>query len=215
LYWREDHRDRRVLALFAVLMLHAVVGTLLVRSSIQSIGPRSDSGEFTITFLRDEPREPVELGAAAKPDANDRVPAKSLGIAPDIPKVDVGPQSPADAQTAVLLPPIDWTREAELAVRGSLDAAAREKSYRNLAGLSAAQLDWIRRNHMEPVDTNPPWAESAPRSHADGVVWISDDCALVNLLPVCRIKVGRKEARGDLFKNMRQHLDERETDPLP
>jgi hypothetical protein len=46
-------------------------------------------------------------------------------------------------------------------------------------------------------------------------IWISDHCALVNLVPYCFIKFGHKEERGDLFKNMRQYLDQRLTDPLP
>jgi len=55
----------------------------------------------------------------------------------------------------------------------------------------------------------------APRNNSDGVLWLSENCALVNGLPFCRIRLGRKPPRGDLFKNMRRYLDERETDPLP
>jgi hypothetical protein len=47
------------------------------------------------------------------------------------------------------------------------------------------------------------------------VYWRQQHESLVNPLPFCRIRLGRKPARGDLFKNMRQYLDERETDPLP
>jgi len=39
--------------------------------------------------------------------------------------------------------------------------------------------------------------------------------AAQHLVPYCFIKVGHQEARGDLFKNMRQYLDQRLTDPLP
>ncbi|HEY2780689.1 MAG TPA: hypothetical protein VGI90_07935 [Steroidobacteraceae bacterium] len=111
--------------------------------------------------------------------------------------------------------PIDWTQEAEWAVQNQMRSAEREKLYRNLSGLSAAQLDWIRKNHMEPVDNNPPWAENRPRNNADGVLWLSENCALVNLLPYCRIKLGHTPARGDLFKNMHKYLEDRELDPLP
>jgi hypothetical protein len=121
-----------------------------------------------------------------------------------------------DKQNSItLLPPIDWAHEAELAVHDSMARTEREKLYRNLAGLSAAQLHWIQKNHMEPVDTNPPWSETRPRNKADGILWISDHCALVNLVPYCFIKFGHKEARGDLFQNMRQYLGQRLTDPLP
>jgi hypothetical protein len=218
LYWREERENWRVTAaFFAVLMLHAIVGTILIRSStlLSAVGVTPEP--FLITLLRhSEQREPSEPGPAPKPIANEIVAAKIPSITPEMPRAEVAPESAPDAQSAItLLPPIDWTHEAELAIRSSLDNAEREKLYRNLAGLSAAQLDWIQKNHMEPVDTNPPWAETAPRNNADGVLWISDNCAIVNLLPFCRIKVGRKQARGDLFKNMRPYLDQRLTDPLP
>jgi len=217
LYWREERENWRVTTLFAVLMLHAIVGTILIRSStlLSAVGVAPEP--FLITFLRHtEQREPAEPVPAIKPIANEIVPAKIPSITPEMPRAESPPGSVPETQNQItLLPPIDWTHEAELAIRNSLDTAEREKLYRNLAGLSAAQLDWIQKNHMQPVDTNPPWAETAPRNHADGVLWISDNCAIVNLLPFCRIKVGHKEARGDLFKNMRQYLDGRVTDPLP
>ena len=72
----------------------------------------------------------------------------------------------------------------------------------------------MKRNQMQPVPYNPLWDDGR---HADEprVLWISDNCAIVNLLPVCRIKLGKRKVRGDLFKGMRKYLDERETDPLP
>lgn len=54
----------------------------------------------------------------------------------------------------------------------------RRPRYRNLSGLSAAQLEWIRKNHMQPVDSNPPWAENRPKNNADGVLWLSENRSL-------------------------------------
>jgi hypothetical protein len=218
LYWREELENRRVAAFFAVLMLHAIVGMILMRSSASLLSAvRRAPAEFLITYLRPaEPREPEKPAPATKPIADEIAPGKPPSTPREVPKAEVAPDRLPDAQGEItLLPPIDWTHEAELAVRSSMDTAEREKLYRNLAGLSAAQLDWIQKNHMEPVDTNPPWAETAPRNNADGVLWISDNCALVNLLPFCEFKIGHKKPRGDLFKNMREYLDKRETDPLP
>jgi len=219
LYWREERENRRVMAFFAVLTLHATIGTILLRSSVTLLSTvHMTAEELLITFLDPtEPREPTKHAAVMKPIAEQIAVVKPDGAAREAPQAEVVPGGVPDAQSGQItpLPPIDWTREAELAVRSSTDTAQREKLYRNLAGLSAAQLDWIQKNQMEPVDSNPPWAETAPRNNADGVLWISDNCALVNLLPVCRIKIGRKTARGDLFKNMREYLDKRETDPLP
>ena len=219
MYWREEREKWRVTALFVVMMLHAILGTILLRSSATLLSAAHMAPEqFLITFLRrEDTRERAQPVPAAKPNAKEILLVKPPRVTPDMPSAAVAPDSASvpDLLPLTLLPPIDWTHEAELAVRSSMDTAAREKLYRNLAGLSAAQLEWIQKNHMEPVDTNPPWAETHPRNNADGVVWISDNCALVNLLPVCRIKIGRRKPRGDLFKDMRQHLDQRETDPLP
>jgi hypothetical protein len=218
-YWREERENRRVTAFFAVLMLHVIIGTILTRSSSTMLSAaRLAPEQFFITFLRStEQPEPAEPSRTrTKPNAAEAVPAKRPSVTHEVPKAEAALDRVPNAQSEItLLPPIDWTHEAELAIRSSMDTAEREKLYRDLAGLSAAQLDWIQRNHMEPVDTNPPWAETAPRNNTDGVVWISNNCALVNLLPVCRIRVGHKAPRGDLFKNMRQYLDKRETDPLP
>jgi hypothetical protein len=218
LYWREEREDWRVTAFFAVLMLHAMIGAILLRSSSTLLSAvRGVPDPFLITFLRPaEPRETVEpTPTRTELNADEAVPAKRSSIT-HVPRAEAAPDRvPETRNDITLLPPIDWTHEAALAIRSSMDTAEREKLYRNLAGLSAAQLDWIEKNHMEPVDTNPPWAETHPRNNADGVLWISNNCALVNLLPVCFIKIGHKPPRGDLFKNMRQYLDKRETDPLP
>jgi hypothetical protein len=37
----------------------------------------------------------------------------------------------------------------------------------------------------------------------------------VGFVLLCQMKVGKRKARTDLFKNMREYLDERLTDPLP
>jgi len=218
LYWRAERENWRVTAFLAVLMLHAMVATILMRSSTLLSAARLAPEQFLIAFLPPTGRRalPESGPPRTKPSLHEIVAAKPASITPQMPKAEVAPGGVPDAQSQItLLPPIDWTHEAELALRNSMDTAEREKLYRNLAGLSAAQMEWIQKNHMEPVDTNPPWAESAPRNNSDGVFWISNNCALVNLLPVCRIKVGHKAARGDLFKNMRPYLDQRETDPLP
>jgi hypothetical protein len=218
-YGRQEHENWRLTVFFAVLLLHVSAGIMLVRSSHLLIAARLAPEPFFINFLRrsEQPRTAVAAPVPAKPDADQQIPRdKRPSPQRESPKSTAQAEGGQDAPNAItLVPPIDWTQEAEWAVRSQMQAAEREKLYRNLSGISAAQLEWIRKNHMEPADTNPPWAGSRPRNNADGVLWLSENCALVNLLPFCRIKLGRKPARGDLFKNMRQYLDERETDPLP
>jgi len=217
-YRRQERENWRLTVFFAVLMLHVSAGIMLARSSRLLVAARLVPEPFFINFLRraEQPQPAAAAPVPVKPGADPIPRERRATLQGESPKSAVQPASSPDAQNAITLaPPIDWSQEAEWAVRSQMHAAEREKLYRNLSGMSAAQLEWIRKNHMEPVDANPPWAESRPRNNADGVLWLSENCALVNLLPFCRIKLGRKPVRGDLFKNMRQYLDERETDPLP
>jgi len=207
-----------VTVFFAVLLLHLIAGAILLRSSRLLSASRTAPEEFLIAFLRSATEQNLQDAspARAKPDAKAISPAKRPTSASEANESAVQPGFSFDIQNEVtLLPPIDWAHEAELAVQSQAVAAERQKLYRNLAGLSAAQLDWIQRNQMEAVDANPPWAENRPKNNAGGVLWISENCALVNGLPFCRIRLGRKAPRDDLFKNMRQYLDKRLMDPLP
>ena len=215
--WRREHENRRMAVFFAVLLVHVSLGIMLAKTSRLLIAARLAPEPFFVNFLRrSEQPAPAAAPALAKPNAEHTQTDKRAAAQKGSAEIAVQPDATPDTPSAIsLAPPIDWTQEAEWAVRNHMQAAEREKLYRNLSGLSAAQLEWIRKNHMEPADSNPPWAENRPRNNADGVLWLSENCALVNGLPFCRIKLGRKPARGDLFKNMRQYLDERETDPLP
>jgi hypothetical protein len=219
LYWRQEQESRRATVFFAVLMLHVIVGMIWIKSSLLlSSTAHTAPAEILIAFLQNaaEQKTADENLSGGNPIAKQVSPQKRSTTASEAPKDAFQPDYSFDTRNAITTTtPIDWEHEAELAVQNSIAAAEREKLFRNLAGLSAAQLDWIQKNQMEAVDTNPPWAENRPKNNADGVLWISENCALVNGLPFCRIELGRKPARGDLFKNMRQYLDRRLTDPLP
>lgn len=75
--------------------------------------------------------------------------------------------------------------------------------YRDLSALSPEQLDWIKRNRMEPAPPGIAWTH--PRVQFDKnsglpMIWINDRCVLVVLIVFCGI--GRIEHNGDLFKHM-------------
>jgi hypothetical protein len=220
-YWRQQHENWRLTVFFAVLFLHVSIGILLARSSRLLIAARLSPEPFFIDFLHRSKQPAPAAAPSAAPslpahsNTEHRPPGKQPQLHHETSEMGVQPASPETRNAITIFPPIDWTEEEEWAVKNQLQAAEREKLYRNLSGLSAAQLDWIRKNHMEPVDSTPPWAENRPKNNADGVLWLSENCALVNLLPFCRIKLGRKPPRGDLFKNMHKYLEDRELEPLP
>jgi hypothetical protein len=90
---------------------------------------------------------------------------------------------PGNAITAPSeLPPqssIDWEHEAEIASQNFLANAEKERNYRDPSGLSAAQLDWIKQNHMKPAPPGIAWQH--PRFEFDRktglpVFWIDDRC---------------------------------------
>jgi hypothetical protein len=84
---------------------------------------------------------------------------------------------------------MDWEHELELAAHDVLANAEKEKNYRNLSGLSPAQLSWINQNHMKPAPPGLPW--NHPRFEFDPksglpMFWINDRCVLIALVVLCR-----------------------------
>jgi hypothetical protein len=103
-------------------------------------------------------------------------------------------------------PPPDWAHEAELTAQNSVAADEREKSYRDLSGLSPAQRSWIKQNHMEPVRPGIPWKHPRVEYTEGGlpIIWVNDQCVIVPLMAMMMFcKIGRIEPNGDLFKHMR------------
>ena len=108
------------------------------------------------------------------------------------------PLSPAAPTT----PSVDWDQEALAAIQESLLAAEKHKQYRDLSGLLAAQLEWVRQNQMVPMPPSFQW-DHRRRDNGNplGVIWIGQHCVLVWLIPFCQI--GHIEANGELFEHMR------------
>lgn len=205
-----EGRDHRLAVFLCVLLFHGTLSALLIRASRIRLALDQVTPSFAIELLPELSRvqaranrpETVNSRSASNP-ANK--PRSAVAAEPRI-RVD---NEPAPS-SAITLPLVDWELEAETVAGNTTNA----KLYRDLAGFTPEQLQWMKRNQMQPVPYNPFWGDGR-HVNEPGVLWISDNCAIVNLLPVCRIKLGKRKIRGDLFKDMRKHLDERETDPLP
>jgi hypothetical protein len=191
----KDSRDWRPLIFFAVLISHVAIVLLLVRTARQAISsPRRAEEPLVVMFLHDEappsaagvrPRMPA---SGTRPATHEPIPNNAIAVPPE-----VAPQ-----------PKIDWEREAELVARNDVAGAEKQNNYRDLSALSAAQLSWVKQNHMEPVRPGIEWQH--PRFEFDRhsglpIFWINDHCVLVTLMVFCGI--GHIEANGALFKHMR------------
>ena len=195
-----DTRDQRPLVFLAVLVSHAVIVLLLTRAARQPISPQNDSLEpLVVMFLHEGARAVTNAVTPRSPDVSPPTlpgpPALKLEPVPDD-AVEAPPQAPPP-------PAIDWEHEAELAARNGVAEAEKQSKYRDLSALSAEQLSWAKKNHMEPAAPGIPWIH--PRFEFDAhtglpVFWINDHCVLVTLMVFC--SMGHIEANGGLFKHM-------------
>jgi hypothetical protein len=194
-----DTRDQRPLVFIAVLVWHAVIVLLLTRAARQPISPQNDSYEpLVVMFLHDGARAVTNAVTPRRPDV-------SPPTVPGAPALKLEPVPDGASEAAPEAPPsaIDWEHEAELAARNGVADAEKQKNYRDLSALSAEQLSWAKKNHMEPAAPGIQWTH--PRFEFDAhsglpVFWINDHCVLVTLMVFCAI--GHIEASGDLFKHM-------------
>jgi hypothetical protein len=208
--FRVGAKNRRAAVFLCVLLIHAGFGALLSRTSRLRLLVGPVTQPFAIEVLPElsqvQPQRNRAENVFSKPASG---PDHKRPTVPEASKAIINDEhEPSGAITTP--PPIDWDLEAETVARNSVD----KRLYRDLAGLTQAQMEWMKRNQMAPVPYNPLW-DDGRRLDEPGVLWINDDCAIVHLLPVCRIKLGKRKVRDDLFKDMRRYLDERETDPLP
>jgi hypothetical protein len=194
-----DTRDQRPLVFLAVLIWHAMIVLLLTRAARQPISPQNDSLEpLVVMFLHDGARAVTNAVTPRRPDV-------SPPTVPGAPALKLEPVPDGTTEAPPEAPPsvIDWQHEAELAARNGVADAEKQRNYRDLSALSAEQLSWAKKNHMEPAAPGIQWTH--PRFEFDAhsglpVFWINDHCVLVTLMVFCAI--GHIEASGDLFKHM-------------
>ena len=196
-----DDKSRPVV-LLAVLLLHGALVIVLTRQAERRFGTMVDTEPLIIQFL--SRRIPRHENVASLGRGVDAVAVKAKAAPPLAGANDSGVAMQSTAVPTASVPPIDWATEAQIATQDSLAKAETEKSYRNLAGPSAAQMEWSKKMHLNPMNTDSPF-EARHDAH----------CFFIGPVFFCQMKVGIRKPRGDLFKNMREHLDERLTDPLP
>jgi hypothetical protein len=96
---------------------------------------------------------------------------------------------------------IDWDREVALGAESSMSQAAKERNYLDLSSLTREQLDWIKKNYLEPMP-GFQWNQSSRREMLwHGFIKLNDYCVLNVVIPFCRFG-GKLQYCGDRFKRM-------------
>jgi hypothetical protein len=188
-----DTRSGRQLIFLIVLMSHVAIVVVVIREGRLVLIPKGTNEPLLLILLRGEApaiqaeTPPRATGARAHTPKHAPVRENAIATLPEPPQ-----------------PTIDWQHEAELASENFLANAEKDKNYRDLAGLSPAQLNWIKQNRMKPAPPGIAWQN--PRFEFDQqtgipVFWINDHCVWVMLMIFC--KIGKPVADGGLFNHMR------------
>jgi hypothetical protein len=196
----KDSLDARPRIFLAVLMLHAAIVLLLLRPARLLTNSGTRDLPLFLMLLHSIP-PPAKGVATPRPAPASKTRAAKREPAPAAVPV---PDNAITLPTETPPPVVDWQHEAELAAQNAVADAEREGNIRDLSSLTPLQLDWIKRNHMEPAPPGIHWkrprVEFIDRGVPIPVIWINDRCVLIIPLVFCGI--GHIEADGGLFKHM-------------
>ncbi len=200
---------RRIVVLIVVVVVH--VGLMLALSSARRVQRKTEQDEQTLTvvFL---PETPSASQLNPPPQATPRPRRSSTRAATH---AESFAQTPSDSTAltsgeidAQPPPAIDWAEEARLAASRQLDSLDRSRNRR--AGIEASGIDLAA-----PPKPKPEFGWSHAQTHrieplpeGGTLIWINERCFLVisgGLLPLC--KLGKIQARGDLFEHMHDAPD--------
>jgi hypothetical protein len=226
-------RKTRATVLVVVATVHILIYLSLTRQSRQHVRTRADPDSLLLLYIRgqaeiEDSHEQSARSANKRrlPDARNlaarkygteetqsnfsgdrlpefRVPRANLETIIIPPVVEGGMRAPEHT------PHADWEAEIEAVSKDSLAKLEKESEYRNFGGLSRSQTDWLRSHHMIPSpQTEIGNSLFSNKTIVPGVVRINDYCVLVNLLPYCSVKVGKRPVDGHLLDDMHKHLDE-------
>jgi hypothetical protein len=174
----------------ALLLLSSPRPTRELRGSISSLSLlqlRNDSEKVDATKII------IRIDAAAS--------HPSILADLPLPRISIDNNSITLSPTEQQQQRIDWDLESALAAQSSIAQAAKEKNYRDLSSLTPEQLDWVKKNHMEPMPGFKWDRNSRGEMLRHGIVKLNDYCVLVVVIPFCRFG-GKIQYSGDLFKDM-------------
>ncbi len=198
---RRDKAPKRYLAWLVVVLAHAgLIAAVLLSNPRLSRETGSHAHNLLLLQLPnhsaaiDTPKIAVQIDAGAShPRVNADLPRPPIVI--DNNAITLSPTEQQQQQR------IDWDRESELAVQSSINQAEKEKNYRDLSSLTPEQLDWVRKNHMEPMPGFQWDRNSRGQMLRHGIIKLNDYCVLIVFIPFCRFG-GKIQYNGDLFKDM-------------
>jgi hypothetical protein len=191
-------RKSRATAIALVAALHGVIFTLLLRGGHDPLPVGEDEpAESTLVFFDSPTREPGPETSGARTAPNHVLSLRAIfSVAP------TAPQSSSPDSTAPVA--VDWAKEAEVAAGHQIEDGGAALRVR-----SALAPDRYRPERSPPAAPRFGWDYAASHriefNPGGGLlINVSDRCAIAIVFPVvlggCRI--GKVEARGDLFAHM-------------
>jgi hypothetical protein len=196
---RRELHGARLVIFMALLGVHGLAVFLLATQRNAGSHTPDDGFSTTVFFVdRSEPREPAPAMTLRAPS-----PAKPVAKQ-ESPERAPLPETPMPATAPVT---IDWAKEAERAAARSIEA--EEEARRRASGL----IPGLGPNIGTAVARPAPHEFGWDHAHIHRVEQIPDGGLIVNLNDRCAIvikfpwllggcKLGKIEARGDLFSHM-------------
>jgi hypothetical protein len=185
-------RNSKQLIFLAVVVLHCAAVLLLLRATHQFQAPVRAAAEPLVFLLLHSRESPPLTTASTEVPSNPEAPVRKQQRTPAAARAAPPAAAPLQAITipSAAAPNINWQQEAELAAQNSVANTDKERAYRNLGGLSDAQLKWVRDNHMVQMEPGMEWAQ--PRVEIDRatllpIVHINDHCVLVLVIVFCSV----------------------------
>jgi hypothetical protein len=195
-----DTARRRYIVLIVVAFAHAgLIAAMLLARPLPSREVRNPIDYLSLLMLPHDPAK-IDTGKIA-------VKINPVVSSPRL-NTELSPMPNQIGSNAITLSAaeqkqhdIDWDRESDLAVESSIAQVAKENSYRDMSKLTPEQLEWVKKNHMEPMPGFQWDRNSRGELLRHGIVKLNDYCVLVVVIPFCRFG-GTIQYNGDLFKDM-------------